>query len=124
MTALEKLIDKLLNSEKTIQFFKDTKYDHEGKYSESMIQFDLDEENNSIYLEFYPNEEYYSEGEFIKRDFLGYVSTLCWHLFVSKDYDKIREEIKSIPPYQDELVVITINYMPIFNALLGEEFHF
>jgi hypothetical protein len=123
MTAIEKLIDQLY-SEEIVQFFKDTIYDPEGKYPESRIHFDLDEDDTSIFLEFYPNDEYYSEGEFIKNDFLGYVSTLCWHLFVSKDYDKIREEIKSIPSYGDELVLITINYMPIFNALLGEDFHF
>jgi hypothetical protein len=117
MTAIEKLIDQLDPEE--IEKYYSKKWDSLENYPDKVFVFDTNEENGEIHIEFYPDDEHFSEGEFVEKVFVGYASTLCWHIYISKDFETWKDKMIELPAYPEIPTSILIDYMPILDAVLG-----
>jgi hypothetical protein len=103
---LETLREKIRETKELEDFL----YDLEGIAELNLpsgiyCEWDFDLNKEAFYL--YEKEE--GTLEILKVEFICYISTLCWHYFIAKDFEEVKNGLQNLPKLPGPAVAFLID---------------
>lgn len=68
-------------------------------------EWELDLEEEAIYI--YDKEE--ESVKILRAEFVCYLSTLCWHYFISKDFEEVKDKLQELPKMSGPGVALLVD---------------
>jgi len=103
---LETLREKIRETKELEDFL----YDLEGIAELNLpsgiyCEWDFDLNKEAFYL--YEKEE--ETLEILEVEFICYISTLCWHYFITKDFEEVKNELSELPKLPGPAVAFLVD---------------